>query len=631
MKKKLLVLLLAAMISGGSVIPTEAMEGEVLGNEIESLTEAEEQIWNEYSYIVLQDGTVEITKYSGTDTVVTIPTEIEGKKVTAISYEVFAYRQNITEINLPKNLKVIKAYAFTYCSNLKEIVIPEGVEEIQGSAFYGCWKLEEVSIPKSIVSIGEGAFGDCRKLRNISLEPNDAVGLDKGVLYDKKTNVMIFYCGSSDSAELPENISRVGKYALSGRGDVTSIVLPKGLKSIGNMAFERCSGITRIVLPGMVETIEDAAFFNCTNLKEIVLPDSLKNIGYRAFAYCRGLEKIEVSEKNPYFMTIGGDLYTKDGKTLVCCVSNVKTYTIPDGVEVIGSAAFDDCENLQSVQIPDSVKMVDDFAFDTCSNLTLVELSKNVKEIGRRAFLRCNGLQNMVISNPDCVIYDANDTIPENAVIVGYQGSTAQKYAEKYSREFQDINNVFLFKDVSLDSWQYKGVKYVFDNKIMSGFSATEFGANEKLSREQFVQVLYNHSGKPAVNSNYEFPDVKNAWYKNAVLWAKENGIANGLGDGSFGIGKSITRQDLAVMLYKYAKLKEYDLTATDGLIEQYADDNKVSEYAVEAMNWAVTQGVITGKGKKGEDISNFNLDPAGTATRAECATMIMKLLEKNK
>ncbi len=631
MKKKLLVLLLATMISGVPVMPADAMETEVFSNEIESLTEAEEQIWNEYSYIVLEDGTVEITKYSGTDTIVTIPTEIDGKDVTAISYEVFAYQNNITELNLPKNLKVIKGYAFMYCTNLKEIVIPEGVEEIGGSAFYGCWKLEKVSIPKSILSIGEGSFGDCRKLRDITLEQNDAVGLDNGVLYDKKTNVMIFYCGASDSVVLPKRISRIGRFGLSGRSDVTSIVLPEGLKSIGNMAFENCSGITRIVLPGAMETIESTAFFNCSNLKEIVLSDSLQSIGYRAFAYCMGLEKIVVSEKNPYFMTIGGDLYTKDRKTLVCCVSNVKTYTIPDGVEVIGSAAFDNCENLQTVQIPDSVNKVDGFAFDTCSNLTQVELSKNVKEIGCRAFLRCNSLQNVVIINPDCVIYDAADTIPENAIIVGYQGSTAQKYAEKYGKEFQDINSIFLFKDVPLDSWQYKGVKYVFDNKIMSGFSATEFGANEKLSREQFVQVLYNNSGKPAVNSNYEFPDVKNAWYKNAVLWAKENGIANGQGDGNFGIGKSITRQDLAVMLYKYAKLKGYDLTATDGLIEQYADDNKVSKYAVEAMNWAVTQGVITGKGKKGEDISTFNLDPIGTATRAECATMIMKLLEKNK
>ena len=125
----------------------------------------------------------------------------------------------------------------------------------------------------------------------------------------------------------------------------------------------------------------------------------------------------------------------------------------------------------------------------------------------------------------------------------------------------------------------------------------------------------------------YNFLDVKDTWYKNAVLWAKKNDIANGTPDGNFGVGKNITRQDLALMLYKYAKLRGCSLAAETGKIDQFADGNKVASYAQEAMNWAVTNGVLSGKGETGKPISTFKLDPTGTATRAECAAMLKNFM----
>ena len=139
--------------------------------------------------------------------------------------------------------------------------------------------------------------------------------------------------------------------------------------------------------------------------------------------------------------------------------------------------------------------------------------------------------------------------------------------------------------------------------------------------------LLYNHSGKPAVNSSNIYPDVETGnWYVNAVLWAKEKDIANGYGDGTFGIGDQVTREAFALMLYKYAVLNQLSLTTDDSAIESYADTESVSGWAKSAMNWAVTQGIITGKGE-GDNISDYKLDPQGNATRAECASMIMKLL----
>ncbi len=187
----------------------------------------------------------------------------------------------------------------------------------------------------------------------------------------------------------------------------------------------------------------------------------------------------------------------------------------------------------------------------------------------------------------------------------------------------------YAFADVSNTSWQYTAVKYAVEKSLMAGKGTDGqgrivFDPNSPITREEFVQVLYNAEGKPAFKNERNFPDVEsNGWYRDAVLWANSRNIASGMGNGSFGVGKKITRQDLAMMLYKYAALKGCNLAADEGKINQFADGDKVAGYAKTAMDWAVTRGVLNGKGNAGADISTFHLDPAGTATRAECAAML--------
>ncbi|MBR1930193.1 MAG: S-layer homology domain-containing protein [Lachnospiraceae bacterium] len=185
------------------------------------------------------------------------------------------------------------------------------------------------------------------------------------------------------------------------------------------------------------------------------------------------------------------------------------------------------------------------------------------------------------------------------------------------------------FLDVKRTDWYGDAVQFVYDRQIMSGMGKW-FRPNLTISREQFVQTLYNNSGTPAVNAANKFSDVKSGqWYTNAVLWANSTGIASGNANGTFGVGKKITREQLALMLYKYASWDGgYDMTANAGLINQYADGAKADSWAKDALNWALTQGIMSGKGS-GKDITTYRLDPQGTATRAECATMLMKLLTK--
>lgn len=189
------------------------------------------------------------------------------------------------------------------------------------------------------------------------------------------------------------------------------------------------------------------------------------------------------------------------------------------------------------------------------------------------------------------------------------------------------------FGDVDVTSWMIDHVVYVCDRGLMSGKGTDDVGRIKfdpisPITREEFVQVLYNAEGKPAVSIANRFPDVKdNGWYKNAVLWANSMNIANGMGNGNFGVGKNISRQDLALMLMKYAALKGCSLDAEAGKINQYADGNKVSDYAKNAMDWAVTNGVLSGKGAAGAPPAELRLDPTGTATRAECAAMLRNFM----
>lgn len=213
-------------------------------------------------------------------------------------------------------------------------------------------------------------------------------------------------------------------------------------------------------------------------------------------------------------------------------------------------------------------------------------------------------------------------------------------YTETVTVDKNTVRNVTLvkngpvFSDVSTSSWQHPFATYACERGLMAGKGTDgqgriKFDPNKPISREEFVQVLYNAEGKPSVSSSKVFPDVaSNGWYKNAVLWAYEMGIASGMGNGNFGIGKNITRQDLAMMLYKYAQLKNCSMAANVGVINQYADGNKVAGYARTAMDWAVTNGILSGKGETGKPLSTFRLDPAGTATRAECAAMLKNFMD---
>ena len=171
------------------------------------------------------------------------------------------------------------------------------------------------------------------------------------------------------------------------------------------------------------------------------------------------------------------------------------------------------------------------------------------------------------------------------------------------------------FTDVQAGVWYADAVKYVFDQGLMSGMSAQEFGPDGQVTRGQVVTILWRLAGSPTV-SGKAFPDVSaSAWYADAVAWASANGVVSGYENGGFGPGDPVTREQLAAILYRYAQLSGKDTDQTADL-SGYTDSVTISAWAPQALKWAVGSGLISGTG-------THTLSPRGTATRAQIAVIL--------
>ncbi len=174
------------------------------------------------------------------------------------------------------------------------------------------------------------------------------------------------------------------------------------------------------------------------------------------------------------------------------------------------------------------------------------------------------------------------------------------------------------YSDVTENAWYYEAARYVSENGLMTGYGSGLFAPNNNITRAQFAQIIYNKESKPAITGENAFADVvPGAWYAPAIIWASENGIVKGYGSGNFGPDNNITREQLSVMLWRYAGSPA---TADNKL--NFNDSDKISAYAVKALQWAVEQSIVEGK-------DNGNIDPKSNASRAETAVMLMRFFSK--
>ena len=193
------------------------------------------------------------------------------------------------------------------------------------------------------------------------------------------------------------------------------------------------------------------------------------------------------------------------------------------------------------------------------------------------------------------------------------------KIINEASEEEKKWNNPFT--DVKESDWFYDAIRYVNKHELFKGISNTEFAPNSNITRGMLVTVLFRFSNAIEY-SKATFDDVaKDAYYSEAVAWASKTGIVNGIGNNQFAPDTNITRQDLATIIYRYAKFKGKGFALNTTYLLDYIDRDSIAEYAYEAICWGTTTKVMNGK-------ENNRIDPTGLATRAEVATIMQRLVK---
>jgi hypothetical protein len=179
------------------------------------------------------------------------------------------------------------------------------------------------------------------------------------------------------------------------------------------------------------------------------------------------------------------------------------------------------------------------------------------------------------------------------------------------------------YSDVKDTDWFYEAVRFAAEEKLMDGTGGGKFSPYATMSRAMLVTVLYRLEGQPTVTGSIPFADVQDGqWYSNAVIWAAENGIVDGYVNGTFGWNDIVTREQLVTILYRYAKSKNLDVGASADL-SRFTDVGDISDWALDAMKWAVAAGIIQGR-------TPVAAAPKESTTRAEVVTIFRRYVENS-
>ena len=330
-----------------------------------------------YTYTILTDDTVKITKYKGTDESIVIPSEIDGKKVTVIGNS-----------------------AFYGLKSLKNIEIPDGITSIENYAFCQCWSITSLSVPESVTSIGTGAFRFCGDLKEIKLPSNLTVLSDS--LFGADANLEYITFGDAEKTDtviIPETVQKMGNYVFMNCEKIKNIKLPSNLKSIGKTCFQGCISLTGLFIPQSVESIGGGIFGDCDALQSVEIEDENNNFIFKdgiLYDVKNGILVSAVNSLIPEKVIVDECTKTIDYSAFADC-NNLYEIEIPQGVVNIGEKAFARLDNLKNIDIPDSVTNITTLAFYRCNGLVSVQVPGSVTAIKNGTFRECNNLKKVIL------------------------------------------------------------------------------------------------------------------------------------------------------------------------------------------------------------------------------------------
>lgn len=369
----------------------------------------------DYQYILLPDGTAEITKYIGKAENQEIPSELDGHTVSSIGNRAFAGNNKIVSIDIPNSIIFVENNPFSGCSSLmyfsvapdhptlavndgvlfqekklicypsnkKERVysIPDGTQEIGDYAFSNCKNLVDVTIPDSIIHIDNIPFIYCNNLSAIHVSPDHPLFADiKGVLFQKDEKRLVCYPAKrrDESYSIPKGILEISEFAFCHCFYLTNITIPDSVVNIQKYAFCNCPVLSEIDIPNSVETINEGTFYECSSLTNVNLGDKISRIGDYAFYFCEELKNIIIP-----------DSVTEIGEGAFCFCFSLTNVLMPKNLNSIGDSAFSYCNRLISIIIPNNISDINDTIFSGCTKLSNIMIPESVISISENAFVDC--------------------------------------------------------------------------------------------------------------------------------------------------------------------------------------------------------------------------------------------------
>ena len=677
--------------------------------------------------VIIPEGVTSIGNYAfyGCSSLasVTIP-----ESVNSVGRSAFSYCSSLMSVTIPVGVTVISDYAFDGCGNLTNVTVPNSVMSIGYSAFRNCSSLTSVTIPVGVTVINDYTFDGCDNLTNVTV-PNSVMSIGYSAFRNCSSLQSLYFMGVAPALEAYafsvwnaetktyiKNPSLILYYIDGKEGWTTPFW--KGYPTATWMPVHEHSYVAAVIAPTCTErgctthtcsiccdtytdTYTDALGHDYGDWTQTKAPTCTeKGEGKRTCSRCDAFEvrELDVTDHTEVIDRAVPATCTEAGKTegkhcAVCGTvlvaqetvaalghdygdwTQTKVPTCTEKGEEKRTCSRCDAFEVREIAAHGHTEVIDPAVPATCTEAgktegkhcavcgTVIVAQKTVAALGhdygdwtqtkaptctekgeeKRTCSRCDAFEVREIAahgHTEVIDPAVPATCTEAGKTEGKHCSVcgtvlvAQETVPALGHSYKDgVCTVcgakdpdaqpaapVEFSDVSEKAWYYEAVEYAVENGLMNGVGGGKFDPEGTMTRAMLVTVLWRYEGEPAEGEN-SFTDVPNGtWYTEAVAWAAANGIVGGVGNGKFDPNGIITREQMATILFRYAQKRGFD-TSKRGDLSVFPDSGKVSSWAKDAMRWAVAEQIING--------SDGYLLPQGNATRAQVAALLMRFINK--
>ena len=621
----------------------------------------------ELKKVVIKDGVTNVSNYAlfflPAATQVTLP-----ESVTSIGRYGIAMCSKLTGLSIPKGVTGIGDFGLAG-NGLTAVTLPDGLQSLGRGAFDSCASLTNTTLPAAITAVPGKCFADCTKLLNVKYAGTvTAIG-----------DLAFESCKALTAAPIPETVTAIDKAAFTGCTALTDVTIPAGVSTIPEDCFRGCTALADIDLPGTVTSVGHNAFTGCTALKDVRCYGAAPAVE-PGNSEAHSFEPATVTVHYNPAMNWTLDA---DGKWQGYTVSDkgACTHTDYDTTERTVPATCGEAGRVDTIcsncgEVISTRELPPTGAHDWDGGTVTTAPTETTPGVRTFTCTVCGQTRTEAIPATGAHDYQFTKNVAPTCTDGGYDlytcsgcGATERRNLTDAAGHKWDGGTVttaptettpgvrtftctvcsqtrteaipatgastctggpscpsYGLHDVAgPDYWAHKGIDYCVRNRLMSGVGAGTFSPDTACTRAQIVKILYNLSGNQTDYSYYYLPftDVApGAWYYNAVAWAYCNDVTSGTSATTFTPNAAITRQQLVTFLYRYTVKYAPEFTGNAAPISAFPDAGSVANWAYAAMSWAVGNGLIKGNA---HDNGLDYLDPNGSATRAQTATIIMR------